>query len=134
MHLLAKLDAVIVIHHHADHCADLVALAYHRLFPRKCDPLPLYGPPDLAETLTALDAVFGIASPPTMACPLSTAFVFHPIELSQSFAFNDIGVETLRANHPVPTLALRFPQWGLAYTADGARRTSLKAPKPSSSC
>lgn len=127
MALLDGLNAIIVSHRHADHCADLVALAYYRLFPHRRSALPLYGPSDLAQTQGALDTVFGIPTLPAMARPISDAFHFHPIEPRQTFCCSGVVVETLSARHPVPTLALRFPQWRLVYTADGALTAELVA-------
>jgi ribonuclease BN (tRNA processing enzyme) len=120
-----QIDGVIISHRHADHCADLVALAYHRLFPHKQPALPLFGPPDLAETLSALDGIFGIPSLPTMARPVSDSFPFTALEPGESFTACGITIQTMAAQHPVPTLAMRFPQLGLVYTADGARTDAL---------
>jgi ribonuclease BN (tRNA processing enzyme) len=118
--LLATLDAVIITHRHADHCADLVALAYHRLFPTRITPLPLYGPPDVLEIVEGLDRLFCIDSLAELAQPLTTAFVFHAIEPGQSLDIAGLHVDTLRTLHPVPTLALRFCDVGWVYSSDGA--------------
>lgn len=115
-----NLSAIIVSHEHADHCLDLLALAYHRCFPVPLPPLPLYGPPPLKRVLDLLDEAFGIPTLATLSKPLAAAFSFCPITPGQQFAIGDLRVETLRAQHPVDTLCLRFPDLKVVYTADGA--------------
>ena len=118
--LIQQLDAVIVTHAHADHCADLVALAYHRLFPERMKPLPLYGPAGLRSTLDALDRVFGIPSLPELNAPLAAALPFTLLAADVSYEVEGVVLKTFRMVHPVETLALRFSDLGLTYTSDGA--------------
>lgn len=125
--LAHTLDAAIITHAHADHCADLVALAYHRLFPMSQGPLPLWAGDSVARVLSGLDDIFGIPSLPTLAKPLGHAFDFHPIEAGVPFDVAGLVVEAMAAVHPVPTLAVRFPELGLVYTADGALTDALVA-------
>ena len=125
--LIRQLDAVIVTHAHADHCADLVALAYHRLFPERMEPLSLYGPVELRSTLSALDQVFGIPSLPELCAPLAAALPFTPLAPSAAYDIEGLALETLLMVHPVETLALHFPDLGLTYTSDGALTDALCA-------
>lgn len=120
-----EIDAVIISHRHADHCADLLAIAYQRLFPQRHSPLALFGPPDLAITLNGLDQIFGMPSLPALAQPLRDAFAFYPVVPGSSFSAAGITVDTYAAHHPVPTLALRWPSLGLVYTADSALTEGL---------
>lgn len=124
--MLAALSAVIITHRHADHCADLVALAYHRLFPSRLAPLPLYGPPDIYRVLSGLDALFSIDSLADLARPLAASFAFHPREPGTSFTVAGLQVDTLRMQHPVHTMGLRFADLGWVYSSDGAYTTDLK--------
>jgi len=123
--LPATIDAVIITHRHADHCADLVALAYHQLFPQKQAPLPLFGPPDLQPLLQGLSHLFRIDSLPDLADPLAAAFAFQPLAPGTGVHWEGIHLETMPAHHPVPTLALRFPDIGLVYSSDGAYTPEL---------
>ena len=124
-HLIEQLDAVIVTHAHADHCADLVALAYHRLFPERMQPLPLYGPAGLGSTLSALDQVFGIPSLPELSAPLAAALPFTPLTADAAHAVEGVALKTFQMIHPVETLALRFLDLELTYTSDGALSEAL---------
>ncbi|NJN19756.1 MAG: MBL fold metallo-hydrolase [Oscillochloris sp.] len=121
------LDAVIISHRHADHCADLLALAYQRRFPEIQPPLPLFGPPDLAIVLDGLDALFGMPSLSSLARPLHDTYAFHPITPGESFACAGQQVHTCAAQHPVPTLTIRWPDVGLVYTADTALTPTITA-------
>jgi ribonuclease BN (tRNA processing enzyme) len=123
--LLKAIEGVVITHRHADHCADLLALAYHRLFPNRQPPLPLFGPPDLQEVLAGLDHLFGIPSLPALSEPLTAAFSFQAVPPGESFAFNGLPIDTLPTVHPVPTMALRWPDATLVYTADGALTDAL---------
>ncbi|MDR8019684.1 MBL fold metallo-hydrolase [Nesterenkonia aerolata] len=116
--LLDRVTAVLASHSHADHCADLTVLAYRRSFPTVQRALPLYAPTDFPGKLDGLDEVFGIPSLSTMRTPLRSQFDLIQVEPGQSLQIDGLSVETIRADHPVPTLSMRFPDLGFVYTAD----------------
>ena len=125
MGFIKKLTAVVISHRHADHCADLTALAYARQFPEPLKPLPLYGPQDLAATLVGLDELFGIPSLPSLAAPILTALPFNILKAGGVFEVAGLRLQCLRMNHPVETLAYKFPELGFTYTADGSLTDEL---------
>lgn len=119
------LSAIIITHEHADHCLDLLALAYYRCFPAARPPIPLYGPPGLSRVLGLLEEAFGIPTLPTLSHPLAAAFPFTPVVPGQPFVVDGLRIETMPSRHPVETLCLRFPGLGVVYTADGALTDAL---------
>ena len=121
------LSAAIITHTHADHCADLLALAYQRLFPYPLPRLALWGSAPIQGVLQGLDALFGIPSLPTLTTPLAQAFAFHALSANGRCEIAGLVVETMQTRHPTPTLAVRFPELGLVYTADGALTDELVA-------
>lgn len=123
--MIEKLDAVFISHRHADHCADLVALAYARLFPRILPPLPLFGPEDLQTTLEGLNHLFAIPSLASLQSPLTSALPFIALYPGQKTTVTGMEISTHLMQHPVETLAYHFIDLNLVYTADGALTTSL---------
>jgi len=122
---IGDLDAVIVSHEHFDHSGDLMALAYHRAFPVRRRPLPLYAPSSLRRTLERFDELFGIPTLEDLKAPLRTQLPIVDVAIGSSFTIGDLQVDTLAASHPVPTMSMRFPQLGLVYTADTALTPEL---------
>ncbi len=106
------LDAVVVTHVHADHSLDLVALAYGQRFPEpRSERLPLWLPEASLDYVRQLDEVFGIASLPDLAHPVSQAFEVRPLTLDGASAVEVVpGVRMTAhaARHAVPSAALRF--------------------------
>jgi ribonuclease BN (tRNA processing enzyme) len=122
---LNPLDGIIISHAHADHCADLLPLAYQRRFPQIQPALPVWGSVGVGQVMAGLDRLFGIPSLPELATPLTSAFAFTAIQPGSTFRCGSLTIETLRTQHPAPTMALRFPEFGIVYTADGAMTTDL---------
>jgi ribonuclease BN (tRNA processing enzyme) len=117
--VLHELTGVLISHRHADHCADLTALAYARLFPDVMKAIPLYGPADLEQTLVGLNTIFGIPSLPSLREPLTTALPFKPLLPNMKHEVLGLELYTHQTQHPVETFAYNFPELGFVYTADG---------------
>ncbi len=122
-----NLIGVIITHRHADHCLDLMALAYKILFPTLQNPIPLFGPPSLWEMIKSYDDLFGIPSLPTLKRPIATAFSFSPVIpgdpfiVAKSFVF-----ETALMHHPVETMAVKSVDFNVVVTADGSYTEGLQ--------
>jgi ribonuclease BN (tRNA processing enzyme) len=103
-----RVDALLLSHVHADHCADVyplhVAIRYGLGNGFK---LPLYAPPGAPETLGGLLGAGG-------AGQLAEAFDFHEIEAGRAVEIAGVRFTFLRTDHPIHTLAMR------AETAAGA--------------
>jgi len=122
-----NLIGVVVTHCHADHCLDLMALAYRQVFPVLSRKLPLYGPPSLLHIIQSYDKLFGIPSLPTMGKPITTAFDFHPVVPGEQFTVGGFwSFDTLRMIHPVETMAIRSIEFSFVFTADGAYTQALQ--------
>lgn len=123
--LLPGIDAVIVTHGHADHCSDLVALAYHRLFPQRQARIPLYTSASVNDVVRQLDQTFGIPSLEELREPIQQALEIHTVSVGEAFVVHGLRVETARTVHPVETMAVRFPDLGFAFTSDAAATPEL---------
>jgi ribonuclease BN (tRNA processing enzyme) len=125
--LAHHLTAVLISHRHADHCADLIALAYARLFPKVFEPLPLFGPADLQQTLEGLNTLFAIPSLPSLQQPLTSALPFTSLAPNAKHDVAGLELHTHLMQHPVETFAYQFPELGFVYTADGCLTDGLVA-------
>lgn len=119
------LSGVVISHPHADHIADLIALAYHRSFPLRMPPLPLFGPSELLPVLELVDRAFGIPSLEELRTPIASAIDFHTLAPDAGQEVLGLALRTSTTKHPITTLALGFPSLGLTYTADGALTDKL---------
>jgi ribonuclease BN (tRNA processing enzyme) len=108
------LDAVLLSHLHADHCVDLCAYTYARLYhpdgPRP--PVALWGP---AGTLARLAGIFD--SPPPDG--LADSFAFHQLRAGR-FELGPFQVTAARMAHPAECYGVRLEAGGrsLVYSAD----------------
>lgn len=103
-------DAVLVTHGHADHCADLNPLLRARhLANRPPPPLPLYAPPGALDAVLALDG------------PMLTAdWTYHELHPDHRLRLGPFVVRTAALPHFVPNLGVRVSvgDTSLTYTGD----------------
>lgn len=109
-----KIDALVLSHVHADHCADIyplhVAIRYGI---GEGFRLPVYCPPGTRETLAPLLMEGGWES-------LGEAFDFHTVDAGDTLEIGGIRLRFLRTDHPAHTLAIRAEAEAgtLTYSAD----------------
>jgi ribonuclease BN (tRNA processing enzyme) len=108
------IDALVISHVHADHCADVfplhVALRYGEHSGLR---LPLYCPPGFRETLAPLLLEGGWES-------LGEAFDFHIVDAGDTVEVGGVRLSFLRMDHPAHTLGIRAETAAgtLTYSAD----------------
>ncbi len=124
-HDLEQLLAVIITHQHADHVLDLMAMAYHLVFPEQKRRIPLYAPNAVFDVMQKYDEVFGISTLDMLKTPIGTAFEQIPVVPGESFSVRDHAFDTHRMKHPVDTMAIRSLDLQLLYTSDGAYTDEL---------
>ncbi|HEY7215897.1 MAG TPA: MBL fold metallo-hydrolase [Thermoanaerobaculia bacterium] len=109
-----RIDALVLSHVHADHCADVfplhVALRYGEYSGLR---LPLYCPPGVRETLAKLLGEDGWED-------LGEAFEFHTVDAGDTAEIGGVRLRFLRMDHPAHTLGIRAETAGgaLTYSAD----------------
>lgn len=112
------LDAAVLSHLHADHCADVSALVVHRRYdPRVTDrpALPLLAP---AEAPARFAAAYAVDAAERAATDLSDVLAFAPHVPSTTVG--DVVVRTARVDHLCEAYALRVEHEGrsLVYSGD----------------
>lgn len=121
---LDDLDAVVVTHSHADHCLDLMGLAYALRFPApRRRPLPLYAPAEMTGLLQALDDQFGVPTLPAMRAPITQGMNVCPLDLADPTprdVVEDLQLTVRPAQHAVASAALRFTDGAttVAFSSD----------------
>ncbi len=107
---LADIDALMISHHHPDHCAELPVIynAFKWFIGRTS--VPTYAP----------IGVLGVTE--AMSGPTGDVFAWTVIDETSRVSIGDIEVRFARTDHPVETLAMRFDCDGesIVYTADTA--------------
>jgi ribonuclease BN (tRNA processing enzyme) len=113
---LERIDALVVSHVHADHCADLFTL-YVALRYRMEGALrkPLWAPREVWDFVPRFLDPAGKG-----VMKLEEAFDFHPLEDGSEVDVLGVRFRCARTAHPVETLALRAEAGGrvVAYSAD----------------
>lgn len=113
---LERIDALVISHVHADHCADLFPL-YVALRYRMDGPLrkPLWAPREVWEYVPRFLDPAGKG-----VMKLEEAFDFHPLEDGGEADVLGVRFRCARTAHPVETLALRAEAGGrtVVYSAD----------------
>ncbi len=116
-----NLNAIIISHRHADHCLDIMALAYKLTFPCLKKKIPLYCNGETKKTLLQYDTVFGISTLDTMRTPVATSFDFHEVTTGDDFiVLNKYTFNTFKMIHPVDTMAIKSVDFEFIFSADGA--------------
>ncbi|HYU35192.1 MAG TPA: MBL fold metallo-hydrolase [Thermoanaerobaculia bacterium] len=114
---LERIDALVVSHVHADHCADLFTAYVAFRFQLDGKPLrkPLWAPREVWEVVPRFLDPSGAG-----VLKLEEAFEFHPLEDGAEAEIAGIRFRCERTDHPVETLALRAEADGavLAFSAD----------------
>ena len=115
-----SIDAVLVSHGHADHCADLHPLLRARVLGEEPPPaLPVYALPGAVDPVLALD-------PPSM---LRRAFTLREFRPGNRVSIGPFRVDTWLLPHFVANAGLRLTAGGqcLAYTGDTGPSPELGA-------
>lgn len=116
-------DAIWVSHLHADHCADLLTAFYGLLY-ADVDldaPIPLYGPPGIADRLA------GFLTNSATRSPVESAFAVHELHDGHRAEVGDMTLTTRAVEHGMPAFALRVEvdDNALVYSGDTAPCANL---------
>lgn len=120
---LDELDAIWISHLHADHCADLLTAYYGALYADVdlAAPIPLYGPPGIANRL----ANFLTNTP--VRSPIESAFAVTELHDGHQAVVGPLGLTSRAVSHGIPAFAVRIEAAGksLVYSGDTAPCASL---------
>ncbi|MET9674617.1 MBL fold metallo-hydrolase [Streptomyces sp. NPDC006482] len=115
---LDELDAIWISHLHADHSADLLTAYYGALYAdvRLTAPIPLYGPPGIADRL----ADFLTNTP--VRSPIESAFAVTELHDGHEVTVGPLKLTSRAVAHGIPAFALRVEAAGrtLVYSGDTA--------------
>ncbi|MEU4267070.1 MBL fold metallo-hydrolase [Streptomyces sp. NPDC026092] len=120
---LDDLDAVWISHLHADHSADLLTAYYGLLYAdiRLAAPIPLYGPPGIADRLA------GFLTNTAGRSPVESAFAVTELYDGHRADVGSLRLTSRAVAHGIPAFAVRVEGAGgsLVYSGDTAPCPSL---------
>ncbi|NKE63504.1 MBL fold metallo-hydrolase [Lentzea sp. PSKA42] len=119
---LEDLDAIWISHLHADHSADLLTTYYALLFADvERDPIPLYGPPGIADRLA------GFLTNGPQRSPVESAFAVTELRDGLDTTVGSMRLTTAAVEHGIPAFGVRIEAAGrsLTYSGDTAPCPSL---------
>ncbi|MEO3782667.1 MBL fold metallo-hydrolase [Actinocorallia sp. B10E7] len=115
---LDELDAIWISHSHADHSADLLTAYYGALYAdiRLAAPIPLHGPPGIADRLAHF-----LTNTDTRS-PIESAFAVEELHDGHQVRVGALTLTSRAVAHGIPAFALRVESAGrsLVYSGDTA--------------
>src|SRR5689334_21437435 len=105
---LDELDAIWISHLHADHSADLLTAYYGALYADITlrAPIPLYGPPGIADRLAGF-----LTNGPTRS-PIESAFAITELYDGHEATIGAVQLTTRAVEHGMPAFAVRMESAG----------------------
>jgi ribonuclease BN (tRNA processing enzyme) len=120
---LDEVDAIWISHLHADHCADLLTAYYGALYADVTlrAPIPLYGPPGIADRLAGF-----LTNGPTRS-PIESAFEINELYDGHEATVGAVRLTTRAVEHGMPAYAVRVEasDRSLVYSGDTAPCSNL---------
>ncbi|MFF7167393.1 MBL fold metallo-hydrolase [Streptomyces sp. NPDC008086] len=120
---LDELDAIWISHLHADHSADLLTAYYAALHAdlRLAAPIPLYGPPGIADRLAHF-----LTNGPTRS-PVESAFAIRELADGHHTRIGALTLTSRAVAHGLPAFAVRIEaeDRSLVYSGDSAPCANL---------
>ncbi|MGC5014269.1 MBL fold metallo-hydrolase [Streptosporangium sp. DT93] len=120
---LDELDAIWISHLHADHSADLLTAYYGALYAdvRLAAPIPLYGPPGIADRLAHF-----LTNGPARS-PVESAFAVQELHDGHRVRVGPLTLTSREVAHGMPAFAVRAEAAGvsLVYSGDTAPCANL---------
>lgn len=121
-----NLTALLFSHLHADHCLDIFALFYQRVYnkDKSYGRLPLYLPPGEAERLARVAEVLRVDSKKLF----EKGFELVEFDPAAGLVVDNLRLSFSRNEHPVPTYALRVEDAvaSLVYSSDSGPQPELE--------
>nr|WP_238352694.1 MBL fold metallo-hydrolase [Kribbella solani] len=122
---LDELDAIWISHLHADHTADLLTAYYGALYAdvTLTAPIPLYGPPGIADRLA------GFLTNTSTRSPIESAFAVTELYDKHEATVGAVQLTTRAVEHGMAAFAVRMSSGGrsLVYSGDTAPCDNLTA-------